>query len=400
MRFFGSRAARFGLERVVSAGGGFLFAAILVRLHSTEAAAAFFAAWALAALFQPVFANAVAPLAVRLWKDDGAGAFLGLWSAMQAAALAIAAFIAVLSDSWLGVAMTAQIAAAPLALFSAPFVARDRYRELLAVLVPASLFGVAVRTGLLLSGADLVWAAAAMAIEPLTTGAVLARRSGAFRTRPRITGPAAGVLKDGAPWLIAAMAATTLFWRSPVLLADAFLAPAGVVAIALAMQVASGLCLPANALAQSLFGPLAAGRAEAARAAVLVALASGTGAIAALALAGGPALAMVYGPSGLAAAPLALWLAPLAGLAPLWRVDAFTAGLNHRFDGLIRARLTALAGQAGLAWLLWSSPNPVIIAAITPLSMALAIASGPRPDLGALTSPPAFRRSLRLLLQP
>lgn len=403
-RVLGSRAALFGAERAISAGGGLAFTALLVRGASVEAAAGFLAAWAVAALFQPIFANALSPLAVRLWRQEGEAAFLGFWVVLQGAALLIAGIASVISASWLGAMMFLQVAAAPMALLSAPYLARDAFRPLLSILIPSALLGAALRISVLAAGGDLVWAAACFAVEPLVGGICLARGAGLQIGRARIGGAAFSALRARAPALIFAMAATTLFWRSPVLLADLHLEAAGIVAIAIAMQIANGLCLPANALAQSLFGPLAADRIGAKNAVWVVAALSGVSAIAALALFGEAFMALLYGEAARGAAQLALLLAPLAALAPLWRIDAFTAGLYAEHERLIRTRLIALAGQAALAIGLFFTSSAVLIAVVTPVSMfvsvfAGAVMAGKRPDFAAVFSPPALRRSLKLLFQ-
>ena len=105
-----------------------------------------------------------------------------------------------------------------------------------------------------------------------------------------------------------------------------------------------------------------------------------------MALAGETIMIALYGPAGAAAALLALLLAPMAGLAALWRFSHIIGGLNGLSRELALTRATALIGQALLLVWLAAAPSALAIAAITPVSMMVAALIAPlfTPGLAAL----------------
>ncbi len=187
--------------------------------------------------------------------------------------------------------------------------------------------------------------------------------------------------------MAAAMVATTVFWRSPVLLADAYLGPEDVIALALAMQVVMGLCLPANALCQSLFGPIAKGDRSAVGVGLWIALTMMIGAPLILAMSGEWIMFAIYGPIGQGAAAYAVMLAPMAGVAGLLRLGHIIGGLQGLSAELALTRLSALMGQAALMAWLTMTPSAMAIAMVTPISLMLAAVIAPlfTPGLAVVT---------------
>ena len=96
-----------------------------------------------------------------------------------------------------------------------------------------------------------------------------------------------------------------------------------------------------------------------------------------LALAGEAVMTMIYGPIGKDAVGLATMLAPMAGLAALWRLAHIMGGLHGLAAELVMTRCAALGGQAALLILLIIAPNAALIAVLTPVSMLLAAVVAP-----------------------
>lgn len=383
------RAPLFLAERLISQGGGLLFTAVLARYAARDEAAAFFAAYAFAAIFQPILSSAVQPIAARHWRAGGRAAVVRIWAIMQGAALCVIGPLILLADGPVASFILLHAALAPGLLMATPLAAEDRRRTLALILIAAAAFGTGMRVGVFLATGDLALAAVFFAVEPVAGGLAL------WIASRRLT-PSADIRQPDAPppeafpkeavVMAFAMGMTTVFWRSPVLLADAFLGDAEVIALALAMQLVMGLCIPANALCQSLFGPLARGDRSAPGVILWIAAIASVGAPALLAAAGGAIMTALYGPLGEGAAAYAVMLAPMAGLAALWRLGHIMGGLHDLTAELALTRCSALVGQAVLLIVLLSSPNAGLIAAITPVSMALSAICAPllTPGLAAL----------------
>ncbi|MEM7267627.1 MAG: hypothetical protein AAF401_00090 [Pseudomonadota bacterium] len=403
------RAPLFLAERVISQIGGLAFTAALARMHPAETAAEFLAAYALASLLQAILANACAPLAARIWLKGGDGAALGFIAALQLIGGLVVGLIAIAS-SQLTALILLHAMLAPAALLSTPLVARDRFKPLLAILISVNILGVGIRLYAVMTG-DLALAALGFCIEPLLGGALFAAHSGWLRRPPRLDFRLARRAAPRAGLLALSMGCATLFWRSPILLADIFLDPVAVVQIALALQIVMGLCLPANALCQALFGPLTRGDRTALGIGVWTAFGCGAGAILLMLACAEPLMRLLYGGASDGAAVLAILFAPVAGFAALWRIEYFAGGLEAGPMDLVKTRLVAIAGQLGLALCLLQTPDPLWIAALTPLSMAASALIAPfrvrglRPiakraiseavDIGV--SPAGRRRAIQLL---
>ena len=371
-----ARAPLFLAERLVSQGGGLLFTAVLARNAAAEDAAAFFAAYAFAAIFQPILSNAVQPLAARHWRAGGLAAVIRIWAILQAVALGVIGPLIWLAEEPVAAILLLHAALAPGLLMATPLAAEDRRRTLVAILIGAALLGAGLRVGVYLATGDLALAAAFYAVEPVAGGLALAVASTRL-ARPANAGPEPPPFLAAAAGMVLAMGVTTDFWHSPVLLASAFLGAEDVVALALAMQLIMGLCLPANALCQSLFGPLARGDRAAPGVALWVAAAACVGAPALMIVAGEAVLTALYGPAGAGAASYAALLAPMAGLAALWRFGHIMGGLNGLARELALTRAAALIGQGLLLVWLIAAPSAIAIAAVTPLSMLAAAIIAP-----------------------
>lgn len=324
---------------------------------------------------------------MRLWREAGPRGFLALWSGLLAlGGLAGAALFALGG----GMAVFALVPAAPMAMAAAPLIAEDRWREALAVLIPIGAAGAALRVVALVAFDGLAPAGLLFAFEPLVGGILLARRSRLIsRRRDGRARPAFTALHRAAPPLMLAMAATTLFWRSPVLIAEAMLEPADILRIAFAMQAIGGFLLAPNAVAQSILGRMAVGgvaRPEAAMKARRVGLAAGAAALLLGVIAGEELLTLVYGPAAAGAGQVLVLLAPLVALGAFWRIAEFEAGLDGRAAALLAARLAALGGQAGamLALAVW--PLAGALAAITALSLGLSVALSAIPFRGTVAA--------------
>lgn len=379
------RAPLFLAERVISQGGGLLFTAILARTAEAGEAATFLAAYAFAAVFQPVLSSAVQPIAARYWQAGGLAAVVRIWAVMQLVAICIVGPLIWLADGRVEAFLLLHAALAPGLLMATPLAAEDRRHRLVMILIAAATLGTAVRIGAYLATGDLALAALFFAFEPVIGGATLLLAS--RRLSP--SGAAATLRKPflrEAAVMAAAMIVTTVFWRSPVLLADAFLEPTDVIALALAMQVVMGLCLPANALCQSLFGPIVQGDRSAVGVGLWIAIASGIGAPLFLIAAGQEVMSAIYGPLGQGAATYATMLAPMAGLAALLRLGHIIGGLNGLSAELALTRAAALGGQLVLLIWLTLAPSALVIAAITPISLMLAAIAAPlvTPGLAAV----------------
>lgn len=404
------RAPLFLAERLVSQGGGLLFTAILARNADEVEAAGFFAAYAFAAIFQPALSSAVQPIAARHWRIGGFLAVIRIWAIMQGAAILVIGPLIWMAESQMTALILLHALLAPGLLMATPLAAEDRRRTLIAILIGSSLLGLSLRIGVYLATGDLALTALFFAVEPVSGGAALAFTSRGLRPDgvPAATPP---FLPEALP-MIAAMGVTSLFWRSPVLLASLFLGAEDVVALALAMQIVMGLCLPANALCQSLFGPLAQGNRAAAGVALWIAAAASVGAFGLMLLAGEAIMIAIYGPVGAEGAHHAIPLAPMAGMAALWRLSHILGGLNGLSRELMLTRLAALAGQFALLVWLMVAPSADAISTMTPVSMMLAAVVAPlmSPGLSKLAQEAALsarrmvfrgaarRRALRLML--
>lgn len=379
------RAPLFLAERAISQGGGLLFTAILARTADPDQAAAFLAAYAFAAVFQPVLSSAVQPIAARRWRAGGLAAVVRIWAVMQLSALCIVGPLIWLAEGRVEAFILLHAALAPGLLMATPLAAEDRRQTLVMILIAAASLGTAARIGAYLATGDLAIAALFFAFEPVVGGAALLFASRRLTPSRPTSAPGKPFLREAAT-MAAAMAVTTVFWRSPVLLADRFLETADVIALALAMQVVMGLCLPANALCQSLFGPIARGDRSATGVGLWIAVAMGLAAPLFLAGAGGWIMAALYGPLGEGATIYATLLAPIAGLAALLRLGHIVGGLNGLSAELALTRAAALGGQAALAIWLVVAPSALAIAAMTPISLMLATIAAPlaAPGLAAL----------------
>ena len=364
-----SRSVWFLAERAISQGGGLVFTAVLARVSGLGEASSFVAAYALASLFQPLFANACQPLAMRLWRDAGPGAVLALWGGLQV--VAAITFVVLLTFGGPMQAIFGIVLAAPLSLMAAPLIAEDRWRDALSVLIPVGVFGVVARLMALLAG-DIALAAALFAFEPVVGGFALARRSGLFRTRPYA--PSRVPFLRSAVSLMCAMGAATLFWRAPVLLAEGFLTPVDVLHIAFAAQIVAGFMLAPNALIQAQFGRMTTGgarRKTAIGAGVRVSLAAGLIAIPISALAGEALMSFVYGPKAMGAGAILVALSPMVALGGIWRITEFLASHDSAGGALLFSRLVAIVGMALTgAWIV-ARPDPVALAAGASLSLAV-----------------------------
>jgi len=379
------RGPLFLAERAISQGGGLLFTAILARNAEPDQAAAFLAAYAFAAVFQPILSSAVQPIAARRWRAGGLAAVVRIWAVMQVSALCIVGPLIWLAEGRVEAFILLHAALAPGLLMATPLAAEDRRQTLVLILIAAAALGTAARVAAYLATGDLALSALFFAFEPVVGGAALLFASRRLSpSRPAIA-HSEPFLREAAT-MAAAMAVTTVFWRSPVLLADRFLEAADVIALALAMQVVMGLCLPANALCQSLFGPIARGDRSATGVGLWIAVAMGLAAPLFLAGAGDWIMIALYGPLGAGAAIYATMLAPMAGLAALLRLGHIVGGLNGLSAELALTRAAALGGQAALAiWLIFA-PTAMAIAAMTPISLLLAAIAAPlaAPGLAAL----------------
>ena len=121
-----ARAPLFLAERLVSQGGGLLFTAILARDAASDEAAAFFTAYAVAAIFQPMLSGAVQPLTARRWRAGGLAAVVRIWAALQIAALCIVGPLIWLADGWMAAFILLHAALAPGLLMATPLAAEDR----------------------------------------------------------------------------------------------------------------------------------------------------------------------------------------------------------------------------------------------------------------------------------
>ncbi len=380
------RAPLFLAERVISQGGGLLFTAVLARTAETAEAAAFLAAYAFAAVFQPVLASAVQPIAARHWRTGGLGAVIRIWAIMQLSAIFLIGPLIWLADGRVEAFILLHAALAPGLLMATPLAAEDRRKTLVLILITAAVLGTTARVGAYLLTGDLALSALFFAFEPVVGGAAL------LMAARRVSPSAAAAAPPSRPFLreavvmAAAMVATTVFWRSPVLLADAYLGPEDVIALALAMQVVMGLCLPANALCQSLFGPIAKGDGSAVGVGLWIALTMMIGAPLILAMFGEWIMFAIYGPIGQGAAAYAVMLAPMAGMAALLRLTHIIGGLNGLSAELALTRTAALGGQAALVICLLIAPSAFAIAIATPISLLLATVAAPlmAPDLAAV----------------
>lgn len=366
------RAPLFLAERVISQGGGLIFTALIVRQAPPDHAANFLVAFAMAGVFQPMLSSATHPLAVRLFRKHWWDGFLPLWLALQTLACVVVLPLIWSADQPLGAVVLLQALFAPGLLMATPLIATDRYQRLALTLIGLTAAGVTSRICIYLTTGDLPLAAAFLLVEPLC-GSVLFALQCRLRWPKR---PISPPVRETA-LLIATMGATSLFWRSPVLLAAAFLSQGDVIAIALAMQIVMGLCLPANALCQSLFGPISRGSDTALGLAVWIGAAAIVGAPALIAIAGSELMMALYGEAAAGAAGYALLLAPMAGFAALWRFSHLSAGAQKSAGALITARGAALAGQALLIAVLTVEPSPSVIAIMTPVSMMISAAVAP-----------------------
>ena len=372
-----ARAPLFLAERLVSQGGGLLFTAILARDAAPDEAAAFFTAYAVAAIFQPMLSGAVQPLTARRWRAGGLAAVVRIWAALQIAALCIVGPLIWLADGWMAAFILLHAALAPGLLMATPLAAEDRRGALVLILIAAASVGIALRVGAYLATGDLAIAAIFFSFEPVGGGVAFWLASRRLSPSASAAPPPTPAFAKEALLMAAAMGLTTLFWRSPVLLADAFLAAGDVIALGLAMQVVMGLCIPANALSQSLFGPLTKGDRAAPGIILWIALIAGVGAPALLVVAGEAILTALYGPLGKDAVGLATMLAPMAGLAALWRLAQIMGGLHGLAGELALTRCAALCGQAALLIMLMIAPLADLIAVVTPVSMVIAAVIAP-----------------------
>ena len=370
------RAPLFLIERLVSQGGGLLFTAILVRSAGVGEAASFFAAYAFAAIFQPILSSAVQPIAARYWRTGGLVAVIRIWAVMQGVAICTIGPLIRLADGQVAAFILLHAALAPGLLMATPLAAEDRHRTLVMILIASALLGTAMRIGVYLATGALVVAVMFFAFEPVAGGIALLLAARRLTPTGAETPLATSFLREAAI-MAAAMGVTTIFWRSPVLLADAFLGAEDIVSLALAMQIVMGLCLPANALCQSLFGPLARGDRSAPGVALWIAAIAGFGAPLLLVVAGEPIMIALYGPSGLSAVSYAMALSPMAGMAALWRLSHIMGGLKGLSIELALTRSAALLGQLALLMWLLIAPSAGVIAILTPVSLILAAIIAP-----------------------
>ncbi len=371
------RAPLFLAERLVSQGGGLIFTAILARTAPVEEAASFLAAYAFAAVFQPILSSAMQPIAARRWRSGGLQSLVGIWAAIQLCAVCVIGPLIYLAEGPVEAFLLFHAALAPGLLMATPLAVADRRQPLALILIAVAGMGATARIGTYLATGDLTVAAAFFAFEPIIGGVALFLASRNVAPPPgRQPIPEQPFLRDAVN-MAAAMAATALFWRSPILIADAFLTAEDVVALALAMQIVMGLCMPANALCQSLFGPLVQGNTVATGLCIWFALAAGLGAPLLMVVAGEAIMTLAYGPVGVNAAIYALCLSPMAGMAALWRLGHILGGVNGFSRELALTRSTALMGQAVLLMSIYIHPSSNLIAVLTPLSMLLSAVVAP-----------------------
>jgi O-antigen/teichoic acid export membrane protein len=349
-RFFLARGPWFLLERLIAQAGGLALIALLARTYPASEAAGFIAAYALAAIAQPLFANACQPVMIR-WVQAGrmsaARDLLFCLLAISGLLGGGAMVLCLLAERSVLALMLAHVIAAPLMLSGAPLIARDRWQLVLSVTIPVSLVGCATRLAVALAGGELWHVAGLLAVEPVFGGLALARRSGMLRGGiPRISTRA--MLLEAAP-LVTAMAASSFFWRSPVLATSLFLRPEEVLLVAFGMQLVTGMLLLPNALCQSLIGMIAIGG-QTARAALAaggtVVTVFGIGALVGAAVFGEWVLRLIYGAAAEDAGAVLLLLSPLVYLGGLWRLAEMGAALAGLTRSLLLTRLAALAGQA------------------------------------------------------
>ena len=375
-RLFASRSFWFLAERVLSQGAGFAMIAVLARRFDTGVAAGFVAAFAFVSVLQPAFANACQPVAIRLWRDHGAGSFSSLWAGLQVAAMVIGAMV--WASGGAAAAFCLVIAAAPLSLFAAPLIAGDRWRPVVGGLIAATAMGGTARIAALLAG-EWELAAALLAFEPAATALFFALRAD-WRDVRRGLAAGTSALTTAAPPLILAMALTTLFWRGPVLMAERLLSPHDVLVVACALQLLSGVKMASNAVLQSHLGPISAGgdRRRAAIANVLAASAL-TGAIMLpiSALFGAEILGFLYGGSVSTGGAVLIFLAPVAMLGGVWRLTEFIAAQDGAAGGLTASRLVAIAGLCGTGVAVSAIPDGRTLAAGVSASLALSALAAP-----------------------
>ncbi len=94
-------------------------------------------------------------------------------------------------------------------------------------------------------------------------------------------------------------------------------------------------------------------------------------------LAGNAVMTLAYGPLGESATSYAAMLAPMAGLAALWRLGHIAGGLRGLSKELALTRAVALAGQGGLLIGLCIAPSGYLIAAVSPLAMMVSAIIAP-----------------------
>jgi hypothetical protein len=271
-----------------------------------------------------------------------------------------------------------QIVFTPWKLFSAPLIARDQFMRVTPVQAAANVIGGVARVGVALATHNLYLIPVLMCLEPVIAGPIIKSRGGT-KLFGSLSKTVAADLTRQLPSLMGVMVLVCLFYRSPVVLARMDLGSAEVVRLALAMQVVTAFGIIQAALADSLIGPLAHALDADSRFMRLLSIGStvlllyGLSVWVFLALAGQPLLTLAFGARADRIGLIISTIAPLCLVSGFVRLSNTVINLRARPVMMVIVWVGALAGQALAAQLMTHWRSPVVISAMTPISLAIGL---------------------------
>lgn len=363
----------------------FVLLAVMARVIGVEDFAVYVAAFAFASLFEPLFANGVAPYVLRLIRqvsddNDEAAVMRSAYWLLQIVAVIVVAGVGTAESLLFGpdplsICILLFAMCTPMSLFSLPLNARDQYLATQPAFIAISILGMVLRVGALVLTGNVIIVALLLAFNPICSGVYFAIRTKARPfSRPFIVPVVRRKLLSELPKLAGATFLDIAYWRSPVLLASWFLAARDVVHVALAMQLMMGLCIFPRSMTGSLTGPLVRAAEDRRRTLELCDISStisflaGIASIIGVAVFGDFVLVTVFGDKAIGAIHYAIWLSPLAFLAGQSRLTITIVNLHGHLGDLVIGWIVVLAGQVALAFMLWLTHAPPLLAPWTMLS--------------------------------
>ena len=394
LAFAKSRLAWFLGLRFLGNVSNFLLMAVMARVIEVDELAVFLAAYAFAAIVEPMITASMRPIVARymLAEDDPrrqVGVLRTAYLVLQGLAVVIIGSLMVVQwyssgQSMIAVCILLYAMCAPLSLLSLSLSIQDKYLFTAPIAFVIKVVGTTLRILTLLLTGNLVIVSLLLSFEPVAHGIVFAivTRKSLFSGPLFVPSVARRILRQF-PVLSAESALGVSFWRSPVLLAEWFLRPIDVVHMALSMQLVMGLCIVPYALLQSLFGPMARAVSDNAAFRRLCSLGSsmtvlwGVAGFVGVALFGDFVLVFVFGAKAEGAIDYAVWLSIFPIFAGVQRLMHDVSNLVGRPIETVYSWTIALISQGLLAMVLSFHPSAQLLAVWTVFSFFISAAITP-----------------------